>query len=381
VRAFSRAVTVAGAVAVLGACSQGPAPQPARLWTIADVQALAASGGTAVATGSSLPGGIPLSRILFDNALVRRPTLADSYSATYVTTEVWVGYDQVWVQPMYVPVSGWVNGTPQVITDGAGARKPIFSVGPGSGFYSPFWQAMYFDAPAGTTADTYRSVRQILGAGLAIHEGEGWTIPLVPPDLAWGFPAAVAGSGWLDGGVVADLDFGRGLFTWNPDTDVVGELPLFVFVTRNDQGQWVVPPFPTVAGTGPVGSGGPAPVKVGTQPLYSSYWRIYTVEVPAGAAVVADDGLQAELAADGLPPAPAVDPAMLAASPTALGRIAINPACFARDIAPDDKVCTYLDSQLNIELNVAAAAIRRTDVTVTSPFVTYKDGLAVVRLP
>jgi len=279
-----------------------------------------------------------------------------------------------------VPVSGWVNGAPQVITGKSGGWWPVFSVGPSSAFYSPFWKVIYFDAPPGTAVDTYRSAREILDAGFTLHEGGGWTIPIVPSGVTWDQPAAVSGKGWLDGAAVADLDFGAGLFSWNPQDDVVREIPLFVFVVRNDQGQLVVPGFRTVAGTGPVGSGGPLPPAAGAQPLYSSYWRLYTVEVPPGAAVVADDALQAELAADGLPPAPAIDPAMLAASSTAVGRVAIDPTCFATDIEPDDEVCNYLDSQAKIERNVAAAAIHRTDVTVTCPFVSYRNGTQVMRV-
>jgi hypothetical protein len=375
---LTRAISVAAASGLLAACSQAPAPPPARLYTIADIESLSAAGATAVANDPSLPGGIPIARILADGQLFERPTLAEGYGGTYVTTEVWVGYDEIWVQPMYLPVSGWANGVPQIITDDAGLAWPVFSVGPSSGFYSPFWKAMYFDAPAGTTADTYRSAKQILDAGLTLHKGEGWTIPIVPPDLAWSGSAAVAGSGWLDGAPVADLSFGTQLFGWNPATGVVDELPLFLFVMRNDQGKVVAPGLRTVAGTGSVGSHGPPAAKAGNQPLYSSYWRLYTVEVPAGAAPVADAALQAELAADGLPPAPAVDPAMLAALPGLVGRIAIDPSCFADSINPDDGKCVYLDSQAKVEQVVAAPAIRRTNVTVTCPFTSYRDGTPVV---
>ncbi len=152
---------------------------------------------------SSLPGGIPLDRILDGATLFQRPTVADTYGAHYVTTEVWAGYPQVWVQPMYVPVSGWNAGVPTVIKDAAGGGwKPIFSVGARSGFYSPFWQAIYFDAPAGTTADTYTSAKQVLDAGLPLHEGAGWTMPIVPEDLAWNLSAATTGTAWLNGATV-----------------------------------------------------------------------------------------------------------------------------------------------------------------------------------
>ncbi len=362
-------------------CAQAPAPVSPRLWTVADLEALAGSGQKAVAEGGSLPGGISLDRVVAgDGTLVERPALAETYGASYVTTEVWVGYPQVWVQPMYVPVSGWVNDAPTVITDAAGAWKPVFSVGAASGFYSPFWQAIYFDAPAGATAETYTSTKQILDAGLTLHEGAGWTIPIVPSDLAWTNPAAVPGTGWVDGAPVTTLNFGKRLFTWNPATNVVDELPLFVFVMRDAQGNLVAPNFRTVAGTGPVGSGGRVPPKAGSQPLYSSYWRLYTVEVPATAAVFADAALRAQLAAAGLPAPPAVDPAVAAMFPGIVGRVAIHPACFddPQDIDPQVGNCTYFDSQAAIERGIDASAIQPTDVTVTCPFVSYQDANQIV---
>ena len=370
-----------GALWGAAGCAPSPAPVTPRVWTAADLQALAASGQTAVATGGSLPGGVSLDRIVAaDGTLVERPSLADTYGASYVTTEVWVGYPQVWVQPMYVPVSGWVNGAPTVITDAAGAWKPVFSVGAKSGFYSPFWQAVYFDAPAGSTADRYTSPKQILDAGLSLHEGAGWTIPIVPADLAWTNPAAVPGTGWVDGAQVATLNFGKRLFTWNPDTNVVDELPLFVFVMRDAEGRLVAPKFRTVAGTGPIGSGGVVPPKAGAQPLYSSYWRLYTVEVPPTAAVFADAPLRAELAAAGLPAPPAVDPSVVAMNAGIVGRIAIHPSCFddPQQIDPQNGSCTYFDSQAAIERGIDASAIQPTDVTVTCPFVSYQETIQIV---
>lgn len=353
-----RPLWVAAALSGLAACGQGPAPAQPWLWTVADLQALAASGQTAVAADAGLPGGVPLARILDGEGLFQRPSLADRYSATYVTTEVWVGYPEVWVQPMYVPVSGWVDGHPVVLKDGdTGVWKPIFGVGAGSGFYSPFWQAVYFDAPAGATTDSFTSVKQILDAGLPLHEGAGWTIPIVPASLSWNDPAARAETGWVDGATVTTLNFGQGLFAWDPATDVVDEVPLFVFVARDAQGQWSVPDLRTVAGTGPVGSGGPPPATTAGQPLYSSYWRLYTVEIP-GSAV------------------PFPDPADM--FPDYAGRLVTTPDCLADPNNIDPEACSYLDSQQQIERAVPRAAIHRTDVTVTCPFVTYKDGVQIV---
>ncbi len=354
-----RLVGVAAALCGLTACGQAPSSPAPRLWTLADLEALGAAGQTAVATDSTLPGGIPLARILGPNgSLFPRPSLADQYNASYVTTEVWEGYPQVWIQPMYVPVSGWVNGAPVVVADAAtGLWKPVFSVGTGSGFYSPFWQVFYFDAPAGTTADTFTSAKQILDAGLPLHEGPGWTIPIVPDGFSWAGTAARPETGWVDGATVATLNFGKRLFTWNPDTNVVDELPIFVFVSHDSAGNLVAPDLRTVAGTGPVGSGGPAPATSGIQPLYSSYWRIYTVEIPASVTAFPD--------------------AAAAAFPEYAGRLVTTPDCLSDPDTLDPEACSYLDSQGAIEHAVAPWAIRATDVTVTCPFVSYRDSLAI----
>jgi hypothetical protein len=390
-RAYARVVArsltgLAAAVLACGGmgCGQAPGPGEPRLWTVADMQAAVAAGETAVARGPTLPGGIDLSRVLNDGTLVHHEAIADQYGAAYVTTEVWLGYPQVWIQPMYVPISGWSpTGAPLVIGDAAtGAWKPVFSVGPSSGFYSPFWQALYFQAPPGTTADTYTSAKQILDAGLPLTEGAGWTIPIVPDDLAWKDAAADRGAGWLNGAPVTTLSFGTGLFHWDPATNVVAEVPLFVFVMRNASGALVAPGLRTVAGTGPIGSGGgPAPT-VGGETLYSSYWRLYTVEVPSTAAVFADAALQAELAADGLPAAPPIDAGVIAANPDVVGWVVTNPDCLTggMPVAPALGYCVYLDSQARIESQVPPAAIHATDVTVTCPFVTEREGASPLQV-
>lgn len=355
---FFRRVAVAVALFGLAGCGQPPAAPAPWLWTVADLQALAATGQPAVATDSTLPGGIPLAQILSGGALVSRPSLADRYSSSYVTTEVWVGYPEVWVQPMYVPVSGWVDGAPVVIADAVtGIWKPIFSVGPRSGFYSPFWRAIYFDAPAGTTADSFTSVKQVLDAGLALHEGAGWTIPIVPADLPWANPAARAETGWVDGAEVASLNFGQRLFTWNSADGVVDEVPMFAFVTHDSQGDRIAADLRIVLGTGPIGSGGPVPPTSGTQPLYSSYWRLYTVEIPPGTV-----------------PFPA---AAAVTAPEYAGRLVTTPDCLADPNNIDPEACSYLDSQQAIEKAVPREAIRATDVSVTGPVDSYRDGLPV----
>jgi len=71
-------------------------------------------------------------------------TRTDGYRSAYVTTELWAHFAEVWVQPAYVPVTGWnADGTPVRLLGPDGHWHPIFSVGPHSAFYSPFWQIVY----------------------------------------------------------------------------------------------------------------------------------------------------------------------------------------------------------------------------------------------
>jgi len=77
------------------------------------------------------------------------PSFVDTRPAAYVTTEIWDEWSRVWAQPMYVPVTSVqpVDGPVRL----AGSR-PIFSVGPGSRFYSPYWEVWYVVVPASTRA-------------------------------------------------------------------------------------------------------------------------------------------------------------------------------------------------------------------------------------
>jgi hypothetical protein len=377
VRLLSRAGACAGLLA-LGACAQGPAPPAAKLWTLFDVESLYAAGAPptkALALDAGLPGGIAIGHMLDGAAVYPRPAVADHYGATYATTEVWVGYPQVWMQPMYVPITGWVDGVPQKLLDGSGAWHPVFSVGPASGFYSPFWQAVYFTVPPGTTTATYTTARQILDAGFPLAAREGWTISIVPADVTSPVAGPKSGTGWLNGAKVSFLDFGQRLFDWDPATNVVDETPLFVMVTRDANGNLVAPYLPTVGGTGPLGThAGPAP-EDGQQPIYASYWRLYTVEIPATARVFTDDALQQALDAAGfhdlgLP----VDPGYA----NVIGRVVLNPGCTIFDpLASGAGACQYLDSQAAVENDLDPGAIQPTAVTVTCPFLTYQDGIPV----
>jgi hypothetical protein len=166
----------------------------------------------------------------------------------------------------------------------------------------------------------------------------------------------------------------------------VQELPIFMWVARDAQGQLQRLDIPTVTGTSPLYADTSEKVDTNGKPYYGSYWRLYTVEVPAGMAVFAplvpgDESIRAglgtrlDLAMDGLYGAN-----VLSAPASALieweGRVAQNAAdCFSDIMLIDENSgrCSYLDSQPKIEALVPNDTIHRTDILVTCPFITYHD--------
>jgi hypothetical protein len=400
-------LALACGLGALASCQATPGPATPELYTTASLAALLATSDPSgsVAQDAGVPGGIPLRRIIADDGtgkptLVPRATFSDGYRSAYLTTEVWTHFDEVWAQPMYVAVSGYdVDGTPKTLVGAAGAWRPIFGVGSDSKFYSPYWQVTYFEIPPGADVDSFRSVRDVIDRGLDLNAA-GERLAVLAPDSV-GIPARVASTtdgslpiggptpatGLLDGQEVPFLDFGAGTFTWNDDL-VVEEAPIFVWVARDASGALQTLDIPTVAGTGPLYSNRPAKV-VDHKPLYGSYWRLYTVEVPAAAGVFAPTeaaDLRAALAAR-----PDLYTADYNSKNTALpasalpeweGRVTLNPGCFADYLNLDptngtSDECQYLDSQAAIEANVPSGSIERTDILVTCPFVTY-EGVPVL---
>jgi hypothetical protein len=377
-------------VGALAACD-GPRPPSPRLWTVADVQALYAGGAPAtygIADGAGLPGGVPIGTMLDPvdpNVLTVQTGWAEGYPVGYVTTEVWAYFDEIWAQPLYVPVTGWLNGVAQGVSE-----HPIFSVGAGSRFYSPFWRMIYVEAPDGVAT----SVREILDGKYPLHPARGWMAALTPgevglaamPDVPSG--GAVMGTGWLDGAVVPFVKFPVAPFGIGPD-EVVEEVPIFHFVFVRDDGAWVAPPIPPVLGTGPLYSQTPAPVDALGVPTakYSAYWRVYDVVVPPAGRVFAPEGSATALAlADahlsvGAPASGTdlVDPANETAAKDLVGRVVLNEKCLdtIAHASLVDGPCHYLDSQHAIETMVAQSAIVRTDVTVTCPLVSLNNRTAV----
>lgn len=392
-----RQLAFGAGLVVLGGALAGcdvPRPPSPQLWTLFDVQSLYADGAdgtSAIATGAGLPGGVALGSMLNHDdpsVMTVQPAFAEGYPVGYVTTEVWSYFDEIWAQPMYVPVTGWSGGKAQEVSE-----HPIFTVGTGSRFYSPFWRMIYVEAPDGVA----KSAREILDGKYPLHPAGGWMAALTPPDVGLGaMPSppsggAVMGTGWLDGAEAPFVKFPVAPFGIGPD-EVIEEVPIFHFVFVTDDGTWVAPPIPPVLGTGPLYSQTPAPVDDLGVPTakYSAYWRVYDVVVPSAARVFAPEGsaidtalVNAHLAVsakgygDQL-----LDPANSTAVNDLLGRILFNEACLDTlvNATPSPGPCRYLDSQHAIETMVPQTAIVRTDVTVTCPLVSLNNRTAV-RVP
>jgi hypothetical protein len=392
---------VALAASLAGACAANDPGERPTLLTSADFESLVRAQTDPEQTilpGEGLPDGLKLRRIVeLDGAtptLALHDTFTDGYHSQYVTTEAWADFPAVWIQPVYVPVTGYMpSGAPILELEGTEAWHYIFGVGPKSAFYSPYWQIIYFRRAPGTALDDYRTPRDVLDRGLDLNPAGGRVIAIVPDDLAT--PAITNGGpekaqGWLNGEKVSYLDFGSNTFTWD-EYGVVEEAPLFVWVIKDANGVRHTLDIPSVAGAGPLYSGRP-PVIVNGVPKYGSYWRIYTVDLPSGTAVFAPPqypDLRAALAARTSLYDVTYDPKILAAMPhdndEFAGRVTTTPDCFKTadaidpsNFGPGDQAmaCQYLDSQAKIEAAVPEHAIQKTDLLVTCPFVVY-DGLPV----
>jgi hypothetical protein len=401
-----------GATLALVALASCGAPAPRARPVVMTVEDLARAAATRpdepLFPDSGVPGGLPLAdyvtKVGDTVALTLRETWTHGYRSGYVTTELWSGFDEVWVQPMFVPITGFSAAGPAVVKDGDDVWHPIFSVGPDSAFYSPYWEMVYFQVPAGTRFDAYKSARDVLDAGLPLFPRRGKPIAIVPKPVV--LPAEVAsdpmvpvsdrkigtpkqGFGYLDGEEVATVEFDAQTFTWN-DERVVDEIPLFVLLWRRPDGALERLDVPTVAGTGPLYENRPVDVSDETHPRYGAYWRVYTVELPPSARVFVPPKHAAFVSLPAMMP-PATYGDELSAEMDLrfldpwLGRVALNGAaadgyphgCFGKYewLTGDDAeyACQWLDSQPAIEQALSPLAIKKTELVVTCPFVSYHD--------
>src|SRR5262245_38996167 len=85
------------------------------IWTLLEIQA-ALHAQRNVAMGPTFPEGLPATNILvagngFDTLKVV-PALSEGQPAAYVTTELWINYDEVWLQPGYLQVTDPASADP-----------------------------------------------------------------------------------------------------------------------------------------------------------------------------------------------------------------------------------------------------------------------------
>jgi hypothetical protein len=368
-------------LALLPACESPPEKRATGRWTLFDIAerfgtgAALGKGASAEFPGGFAPEGILASRSALKIALA----FSEGQPAAYVITELWANYPAVWVQPMYVLTTGW---------DPAAKKFPvlrvIFSVGPKSGFYSPFWRVSYVVVPTAADADRYTAARQILEDKLPLLPGPDRLCVLAPGDIAleggvdavrplFGDKVGTVGRAktWLDGEPIDVLDFGVARFTAD-EKMVVDEQPLFIFMSRDGAGRLRPANLPNVGGTGPLYAVRPALGGATSRPAFGSLWRFHPVTLPATAAAFIPPGSDFDALREQIVgvdvPAVTGPGATLPNVKDFAGRVALNPACFDEPQFPAG--CQWLDSQASIE-TLLPRNIRPSDIRATCPLVTY----------
>ena len=302
-------LTLAGLATGAGCARSVPAA--AQLITLYDLVPAAAS-GSLVASTPTFAGFSAAKWISTGDdgsaALNPHQGFIDGQAATWAATELWVDFDEVWAQPLYRATKG---GT---LIDPRQAEAPwVFSIGPRSLFYSPFWNVYGFEVPDGVDVNGILDTRAVIE--LANSQGGftslGRRISSLGPHSVTGpaaFPAATYvddAAAWYGSADHRFVDFGDGGFA-EDGSAVVTETPLFVFASRGAGGvfeplgfQWVGgtrPLFsgtpalsnPIAGGSGSPGESGSVPVGVATRPSFGGLWRVHWV-VPF-APIVGGDG-------------------------------------------------------------------------------------------
>lgn len=403
--ALAIALTLTTGLALATSACEGnppPASDEPVLLTLGDLERGLSGPSFALGVQDLFPDGIPPSKLLkmtsaemLETPIV--PAYAEGEPAGYTTTDLWFNFPEVWAQPMYVFVRPDAAGVPAPI------GRPIFSVGPKSRFYSPYWRVFQVSLPAGGDPDRYRSVRQIRDAKLPIREIAPRLCVLAPnrkdfhikvstthPLLGAGTVATVGqGEGYVDGESepVDVLSFGEDRFRFDA-RQVVAEQPLFVFtVPRQGDGVQVDAQLPRVGGTGPLGAQAPA---LGTQgaPTHGSLWRLHRVRLPGPTSAVPVHVLDPMIPGLGWDPeaARAHAPGILVAAPLTVDEATRRRYAFRAFVgertcvdAPNafgpGSPCRWLDSQRAIE-ETLAGRIDRTEILVNCPYVTFRGAPA-----
>jgi hypothetical protein len=364
------------ALMVAAGCGGEPQEQ-AFVYTMFDIREALRNDGH-LYLGEALGPGLPATAILTEDtstgeiSLNVTPAFSEERPAAFVTTELWYGFEEVWVQPAYLQVESW-SDSPAPIP----GSKVLIDVGPDSKFYSPFWQFSYAVVGPQSDPDHYRSTRALFVDGAPLHAAGRRTCPARPLDFdpapqglvdpQWMTPLPPFGlpEAYLDGKRLGLIDLGPNSFAVK-EGGVIEELPFFLFVA---------PHVPTgalgpvdafrIAGVGPLWSGRPAevaidPVTGNPQLRFGAFWRVYFAILPPGASpfhISEQETARNNAVANG------ADPLEYE------GRVAVNPQCFQDRAFPAG--CYWLDSQAKVEGLLGSAGIVRTGITGTCPLVFF----------
>jgi hypothetical protein len=405
-RTLAPLLTLPLTLALAGGACGGPPPAPNRLWTMADLQYESHQSNCSNPAQLGCQYFVTPRLETDQDVLVFKLAFAEGEPMGYITTDFWANYDRIWVQPMYFLVTRWNADAPRanrlLEEDGVTLAGPIFSVGPDSAFYSPFWSVFYVEVPPGTASGKYTSARQLFDDGLVMHQGANrfasiapatvdlpnaqditqlyqglfkvdvndYLAPIANPPSPDDTPLArvVASaqrlpSGWIDGVSVPYFDFGTDNFAANSALEVQ-DVPLYVFTQRLPTGVDDFLGAPNVGGVAAPFSGVAARVSPDHRPQFGGLWRLYLVNVPEGAAMLDK--------ATATSPTTGEVPDMLKAR---VLRVALNADdCFGPLKASEGAMdtCVWLDSQKALEYNLPPSAFTRTGLQPACPFVMWK---------
>jgi hypothetical protein len=357
-----------------------------QLWTMFDIHQ-AYLEGRSVAPTESFPGGFAPQVFVepgADGAATLKiiPAFSEGEPAAYVIPELWVNFDEIWVQPWYVLVSAWNDRTTAQnrLRDAEGnGYPPVFDVHPRSLFYSPFWLVFYAVVPEDSPIDKYTSAEKLFDEKRAIYPGPPWiysvrpeavTLPPMPVHPFLKKPVASflnqAPVSWVDDQSMPYFNEGSNNFKYDAKL-VVEEVPMFMLARRDASGQPALINAPNIIGTGPLLARRP-PDAPGGRPRFGSLTRFYFAFVGPTAGMFEPEAYPdaaAALMAKNLDPE------------AYRGRVASN----ALKIADTDRPCftmpdfpagcRWLDSQAAIEDALGVINLRRTEVAACSPLVFY----------
>ena len=215
------------------------------------------------------------------DVLQYKPAFSEGQPMGYITTDFWANYPQIWLEPMYILVTAWNASPPaanRLLDENGKPSPPIFSIGLQSAFWSPFWQTVYVEVPAGTPSTKYTSTKQLFDDHLVMHPGPNRFASIAPTACRCRPPrhhecdhglgpgrrglsgtnsvedvvnSSKTGTGWLDGVLVPFFDFGTDNFEADANQEIQ-DVPLFLFVRPDANGGLMPAGIQNVGGVAPL---------------------------------------------------------------------------------------------------------------------------------